>query len=210
MALARRTSKDGDVHIPDGYHPVPAGKLAAVVTYLESRERPELRPAVPDAPWTIRRVETPERDWYRALYRRVGGTQLWATRLRLEDGELSKILDDPRVEIEVLRDGDGRDVGLAELDFRVPGECELVYFGVAPELIGTGAARLLMNRALDAAWARPLARFWLHTCTLDHPKAVAFYERSGFRAYARAIEIFDDPRVRGDLPIELGAGVPLL
>jgi len=198
------------VVISDGYHPVPAGKLAAVVTYLEMRERPELRPEARDAPWRARRAEAPGRDWYRALYRRIGSTQLWATRLRLDDAGLSAILDDARVEVEVLGDGDGRDVGIAELDFRVAGECELVYFGVVPELVGTGAARLLMNRALAAVWSRPLARLWLHTCTLDHPKAVAFYERSGFRAYARAIEIFDDPRFRGDLPAEFGAGVPLL
>lgn len=197
------------VHIPDGYHPVPAGKLAAVVTYLEMRERPSLRPEVRGHAWSVRRVEAPTDAWYRDVYRRVGGTQLWATRLRLDDAELSSIVKDPDVEIYVLR-GDGADAGIAELDFREPGECELVYFGVVPELIGTGAARVLMNRAIERAWSRSIARFWLHTCTLDHPKAIAFYERSGFVAYMRAIEIFDDPRIRGDLAPELGGGVPIL
>ncbi len=197
------------MHIPDGYHPVPPGKLAAVVTYVEMRARPPLRPEAPGHAWTVRHEAAPSRTWYRDVYRRIGGTQLWATRLRLDDAELSAIVEDPNVEMYALHGADG-DVGLAELDFREPGECELVYFGVVPGLIGTGAARVLMNRAIERAWSRPISRFWLHTCTLDHPKALAFYERSGFRAYMRAIEIFDDPRIRGDLAPELGAGVPLL
>jgi hypothetical protein len=28
-------------------------------------------------------------------------------------------------------------------------------------------------------------RLWLHTCDLDHPGALGFYQRSGFRIYDR-------------------------
>ena len=37
-----------------------------------------------------------------------------------------------------------------------------------------------MNRALELAWSRPISRVWVHTCTFDHPSALAFYQRSGF------------------------------
>src|SRR5262249_58975307 len=63
--------------------------------------------------------------------------------------------------------------------FRNKNECELVLFGVTSKLIGTGAGRLLMNRALQRAWAQPLTRLWVHTCSLDHPRALAFYQRCG-------------------------------
>ncbi len=35
-----------------------------------------------------------------------------------------------------------------------------------------------MNRALEIAWARPIRRFWVHTCTLDHPGALPLYVRT--------------------------------
>ena len=153
--------------LPDGYSDVPAGKIAAVVTHLEMTERPALRPDPPGA-WTLRRVETPELDWFRDLYRRVGEEWLWFSRMRMSDAELAAIIQSPLVEVYALVH-DGRDEGLLELDFREAGQCELVFFGVTAKLIGSGAGRWLMNRALELAWSRPVARLWVHTCTFDHP-----------------------------------------
>jgi GNAT superfamily N-acetyltransferase len=105
---------------------------------------------------------------------------------------------------------DGRDEGLLELDFREAGQCELVYFGVTASLIGTGAARFLMNRALELAWSRDLSRVWVHSCTFDHPSAVAFYQRSGFRPFRRQVEIADDPRLDGTAPRTAARHVPII
>jgi hypothetical protein len=52
--------------LPDGYSDVPPGKIAAVVTHLEMTERPVL-PADPAGVWTLRRVETPDLDWFRRI-----------------------------------------------------------------------------------------------------------------------------------------------
>jgi GNAT superfamily N-acetyltransferase len=194
--------------LPDGYSDVPAGKIAAVVTHLEMTERPALRSDPPGA-WTLRRVETPGLDWYRDLHRRVGEEWLWFARLRMNDHELAAIIQSPLVEVHALVQ-DGRDEALLELDFREAGRCELVYFGVTAKLIGGGAARWLMNRALERAWSRPVTRFWVHTCTFDHPAAVAFYQRSGFRAFRRQIEIADDPRLDGTAPRGVARHVPII
>jgi GNAT superfamily N-acetyltransferase len=194
--------------LPDGYSDVPAGKIAAVVTHLEMTERPALRSDPPGA-WTLRRVETPGLDWYRDLHRRVGAEWLWFARLRMNDHELAAIIQSPLVEVHALVQ-DGRDEALLELDFREAGRCELVYFGVTAKLIGGGAARWLMNRALERAWSRPVTRFWVHTCTFDHPAAVAFYQRSGFRAFRRQIEIADDPRLDGTAPRGVARHVPII
>ena len=70
----------------------------------------------------------------------------------------------------------------------------VAFFGVTADLIGGGAGRWLMNRALELAWSRQVSRVWVHTCTLDHPSALAFYQRSGFRAFRQQVEIADDPR----------------
>ncbi len=196
--------------LPDGYLDIPTGKIAAIVTSLEMTAPPQVRAERTDAPWRLERFEHPALDWYRDLYRRVGQDWLWFSRLRLADAALAAILHDPAIEIHALVAETGRAEGLLELDYRVAGECELVFFGVTAPLIGTGAGRWLMNRALERAWARPIGRFWIHTCSFDHPDALAFYQRSGFVPFRRQIEIADDPRLSGLAPVTAAAHIPII
>jgi GNAT superfamily N-acetyltransferase len=194
--------------LPDGYSDVPAGKIAAVVTHLEMTARPAPRPD-PAGAWTLRRVEMPPHDWFRDLYRRVGEEWLWISRIRMSDAELAAIIRSPLMEIYALAH-EGCDEGLLELDFREPGQCEFVSFGVTEKFVGTGAGRWLMNRALEIAWSRPVDRVWLHTCTFDHPAALAFYQRSGFRPFRRQVEVVNDPRLDGTVPRGVARHVPLI
>jgi GNAT superfamily N-acetyltransferase len=194
--------------LPAGYSDVPAGKIAAVVTHLEMTARPAPR-SDPTGEWTLRRVEMPPLDWFRDLYRRVGEEWLWFSRIRMPDAELSAIIHSPLVEVYTL-EHEGRDEGLLELDFREAGQCELAFFGVTAKLIGSGAGRWLMNRALELAWSRPVGRVWVHTCTFDHPAALTFYQRSGFRAFRRQIEVADDPRLDGTVPRGVARHVPVI
>ena len=194
--------------LPNGYSDIPPGKIAAVVTHLEMRERPVLPPDPPGA-WTLRLVERPGLDWFRDLYRRVGAEWLWFSRLRLSDAELAAMLHAPDVEVHALTH-DGRDEGLLELDFRARSACELAFFGITSKLIGSGAGRFLMNRALARAWAPDVTRVWVHTCSLDHPNALAFYLRAGFRPFRRQVEISDDPRLDGTLPRNVARHVPIV
>jgi GNAT superfamily N-acetyltransferase len=196
------------VILPDGYSDIPNGKIAAVVTHLEMLERPALPSDLP-ADWTLRHVDSPGVDWFRDLYRRVGEEWLWFSHAYLSDAELAAIIRAPGVEIHALV-RDGRDEGLLELDFQRSGQCELVYFGVTAKLIGSGAARFLMNRALERAWSAPVSRIWVHTCTFDHPAALAFYQRAGFRPFRRQIEIADDPRLDGTVPRHVAGHVPII
>lgn len=195
--------------LSNGFHDVPPGKVAAVVTHLEMRAQPELRPAPGGAGLPIRRVEAPTPRWYRDLFLRVGGQDwLWFSRMGMGDAELSAILSDPKVHVYAV-EKDGQAEGLLELDFRVPGACELAYFGLTPALVGKGMGRALMNFAIESAWSAPITRFHVHTCTLDSPQALGFYIRSGFTPYRQQIEIADDPRLTGDLPLGAGPHVPL-
>jgi GNAT superfamily N-acetyltransferase len=195
--------------VPDGYSDVPAGKIAAIVTSLEMLAPASTRPEVPNPRWQLRRHERPALGWYRDLYRRVGEGWLWFSRLQLGDGALGAILDEPAVEIYALTIDD-RAEGLLELDYRGPGECELAFFGVTSALIGSGAGRWLMNRAVERAWSRPVRRLWVHTCSFDHPAALGFYIRSGFTPFRRQIEIADDPRLSGQAPLGAAAHIPII
>lgn len=196
------------MNLPDGYADVPDGKIAAVVTHLRMLQKP-MRRAEVQSSWHLRHVTTPDLNWFRDLYRRIGENWLWFVRLQMTDEQLAERLFMPGKEIHVLSDG-GCDEGLLEFQFRDPGDCEVVFFGVTSKLLGNGAGRWLMNRALDLAWSRPIDRVWLHTCTFDHPAALGFYLRSGFQPFRRQIEVVDDPRLSGMLPRHAAPHIPII
>lgn len=191
----------------NGYTDLPAGTIAAVVTYLEMRAAPPLAAVQRDG-WSLAPLSG-EPGRYRELFRRVGEPWLWFSRLAMSDTALLRILDDPHVQALALH-ANGRDIGLLELDFRRRGECELAFFGLVPEAIGQGWARVLMNEAVRRAFTVPIGRLWVHTCSLDHPRALGFYLRSGFKPYKRAVEIADDPRLKGYLPLAAAPQMPPL
>jgi GNAT superfamily N-acetyltransferase len=192
-----------------GYTLLPPGKIAASVTYLEQRERPAPRPDPAIDGLALTPLGGGEAERYLALFSAVGEPWLWFGRRILAREALVALLDDPQIEAFALS-RDGVDIGLLELDRRSEGEVELAYFGLVPDAVGGGAGRWLMNRALERAWASAPWRVFVHTCNFDHPQAVAFYMRSGFVPYARAIEIADDPRLTGDLPRDAAPQVPLI
>lgn len=194
--------------LTNGFHAVPPGKVAMIVTYLEMRGRPELRETELPSGVSFHKVEA-ETYWFRDIFRRVGSAEwLWYGRLKLSDADLSAILNDPLIEHYTLRK-DGVDEALLELDFRQTGACELSYFGLTPALIGSGSGRYLMNQAISLSWSRPIERFHVHTCTLDSPQALAFYRRSGFTPIRQDVEIDDDPRILGILPRDAGPNAPV-
>lgn len=187
---------------------VPGGKVAVVVTHLEMMSRAATRDLPLPKGITFRQVKS-DVAWYRDLFDRVGREWLWFGRRTLSDDALMQIIADKDVALYTLRRGD-RDEALLELDFRKPGECELAYFGLTPSLIGTGAGRVLMDRAISHAWARPITRFHVNTCTNDSQQALEFYIRSGFTPFKRQIEINDDPRLEGLLPQTAAPHLPVI
>ncbi len=194
--------------LPLGYSPVAPGRLAQVVTFLEMTEPP----AAPGEPrgrtLGLRRFDGGATEDYRRLFRAVGEDWLWSSRLEMTDDALRAILGDPRVEAYAVREGD-RDIGLLELDFRENAACELSFFGLAAGFVGRGFGRRLMDEAIRRAWAKPIRRFWVHTCTLDHPAALAFYCRAGFRPYGQAVEVSNDPRVSGHIRPDAAPHIPM-
>ncbi|WP_421700170.1 GNAT family N-acetyltransferase [Ancylobacter sp.] len=193
----------------NGYTPLPPGKVAAIVTMLEMTAPPPPLPERASEGLTLERVPCPDPVWYRDLFRRVGEDWMWFSRLRMSDAELAAIIQHPEVEVLLLRKH-GVEAGYIELDGREPGEIELAFVGLVPEMVGSGAGRFLINRALARAWARQPRRVHVHTCTNDKQGALAFYIKAGFRPYASAVEIVDDPRLSGLMAPGASPHVPVI
>jgi GNAT superfamily N-acetyltransferase len=195
--------------LPNGYYELPPGKLANVATSLEMRARP-VRTLTPfPADLALRRMDARNLEGYRALFRAVGADLMWFSRLVMPDAELAAILSDPAVESFALVRGP-ETLGMLELNFAKMPDCELAFYGLVPEAIGGGLGRSLMDESIRRAWAKPISRYWVHTCTFDSPLALPFYMRSGFVPYARMVEIHDDPRLIGKMDVEASAQIPVI
>jgi hypothetical protein len=124
-------------------------------------------------------VPSPTVPYYRALYNAVGKEFHWVTRRKMSDEALAAILGDSRNELHVLHVA-GTPAGFAELDRRQPGEIELVQFGLISAFIGQGLGKWFLQWTIDQVWSYEPKRFWLHTCSLDHPAALPNYTKAGF------------------------------
>jgi GNAT superfamily N-acetyltransferase len=200
--------------LANGYYDLPPGKMANVVTCLEMLAPPSRRLSDWPSHLTLQRFASDDLAGFREVFRKVGSDIMWFSRLNMADEKLNAILADPAVESYKLIEGN-EVIGLLELDFREEGQAELSFFGLAPQAIGKGAGRALMDEALRRAWAKPIKRppikrLWVHTCTFDHPAALGFYIRSGFAPYQRMIEIHDDPRLTGKLPRDASPDIPII
>jgi GNAT superfamily N-acetyltransferase len=198
--------------IPDGYTDLAPGKIASVVTYLEMLERPPLADVTSIGMRSrvqLRQVRNPNLDWYRTLYRRAGAQWFWFSRLEMTDEQLTAVLHCSTSDLFVA-EREGSEIGIAELDRSEPPSVEITSFALFPESIGKGLGRSFMTQLLDRAWSHSTGRVWLHTCNLDGPTALTFYMKCGFRPYKRAIEVADDPRIRGILPEDTAPQVPII
>jgi len=187
--------------------PRPDGKIESVITYLEMRAPPAEPPfPPPQEGLTIVQAVRPTASFYRYLYDTVGEPWLWGDRRKLAPDALRAVIHHPDVDIYVLY-VHGVPAGYAELDARQKPEIELAYFGLIPEFVGQKLGPYLLSFAIHTAFRRrPVSagspvggpsRFWVHTCTLDHPAALALYRRAGFVSYKEEAEVADDPRSLG-------------
>ena len=78
---------------------------------------------------------------------------------------------------------DDTPAGYFELEEQDVATVELVYFGLLPRFIDQGFGSAFLTVAIEQAWQLDAKRVWVHTCTLDHPSALANYLARGFRQF---------------------------
>ena len=162
-----------------------AETIETTVTYLEMTE-PRHRLVPPPANFKVMlvKLEKPTVHFYRYLYDTIGEGYYWVDRKRLTPDALAEVIHDPRNQLFVLY-LEGNPAGMAELDLRKPGTCNISYFGLMPEAVGKRLGYFFLYHTCVNAWLQPIERLTVNTCTLDHPRALPLYQRIGFTAYSR-------------------------
>jgi GNAT superfamily N-acetyltransferase len=69
--------------------------------------------------------------------------------------------------------------GYYELEAQPGKDVEIAYFGFLPSFVGAGLGGHLPRCAIERGSAMGARRVWVHTCTLDHPQALANYHARG-------------------------------
>ena len=179
--------------------------MPVTVTYLHMTDPAALAPpSSPRPAFELVRVTEPDADLNRDLYAIVGGDWRWTDRLPWTHEQWRAWLAVPGRETWLVR-VDDEVAGYAELaGVATEGsgvtEVEIEYFGLLPRFTGRGLGGHVLTDVLRRAWGLPgrwpvlppARRVWLHTCSLDSPRALGNYRARGLQVY-RTEEIRQEP-----------------
>jgi GNAT superfamily N-acetyltransferase len=180
-------------------------KLDVTTWYLQMLSPTELRRArCPDDAVSLVQAQVPSPELNRFLYTAVGGQWYWLDRLSWDFQRWRTYLERPELETWVLYVS-GTPAGYVELESQAEDNVEVAYFGLLPRFIGHGLGGYLLSAGVERAWQRGARRVWVHTCTLDGPRALANYQARGFVIYHQQTQTMELPEQSpGPWP---GAGV---
>jgi len=165
--------------------------MSVTVTYLEMLSASDLRPKYSEDP-AFRIAEALIKQWQvnKFLYSFIGGPWAWWEKASWSDEQWRVYAEDGRLRTW-LATFDGSPAGYFELRWDEAGAVEINYLGLAQAFLGRGLGGPLLTAALKAAWAAKPKRVWVHTCTLDHARALPNYLARGMKIYRT--ELQDNP-----------------
>jgi GNAT superfamily N-acetyltransferase len=160
----------------------PAGVVHYRVHHLAMEARPSWgHPQLPvgrEAALLV--AESPPAWYFLALHDAVGRDYAWDLPEGGDPRAIETWLADPAVTLATLLRG-GWPHGFYVLDARAGASVRLAQFGIVPEARGRGYGSYLVRTAVLAAWSLPATRrVEVSTTSLDHPRALALYQRHGF------------------------------
>jgi GNAT superfamily N-acetyltransferase len=160
----------------------PGDTIRYTVTHLEMSARPATPiPHVPiGSALALIAASSPPVDYFLYLYSAVGADYEWTDWLDATRQQQEAFVGDPKVELFTLM-VDGWPGGFFILDTRRADTCDLANFGLVPQAIGRGLSTWFLASAIHMGWDRAgVSRMTVSTNTLDHPRALALYQRMGF------------------------------
>ncbi len=161
--------------------------------YLELRDVDGLSRSGAEVPdLEIREAEIACPELGRFLYTVVGGAWHWTDRLSWPYAKWLAHLERPEVEVWIayLR---GVIAGYVELEHQPERSVEIACFGLLRQFTGMGIGGLLLSDTVERTFGSGAKRVWLHTCSLDSPRAMENYRARGFK-------LFDEETALKDVP----------
>ncbi|HLD66281.1 MAG TPA: GNAT family N-acetyltransferase [Pseudomonas sp.] len=163
------------------------GDEREITYYLDMQHPEQLRSKPLPADLNVVECRIKQFPLNRFLYQLVGGPWGWTDKLGWSDAQWCALVDSDRHRTWVAYH-QGAIAGYYELLRGDDGAVELLYFGLAEAFLGQGFGGPLLSHALQAAWAWPgTRRVWVHTCSLDHPSALANYRARGMQLYREEV-----------------------
>jgi GNAT superfamily N-acetyltransferase len=156
------------------------------------RSADALRRSTPRTHAEIVRVAIPSPELNRFFYTAIGGDWFWLDRLPWTYDDWHRYLNRPELQTWLVT-VDRVPAGYFELERQAGDDVEIVYFGILPQFTVAGLGGWALSRTVDCAWEMGAKRVWVHTCDLDHPRALANY-------LARGFQIFKTENKEEDLP----------
>ena len=162
--------------------------MIVTTTYLAMFAPDQLRPRYLEGEqFQVRWVNPPDWHFNYQMYCEVGEAFGWRDKRSWTDEQWRDRVRAPTL-LTFRALWGAETVGYFELRDDGQGGIEIEYFGLLPGHYGRGLGGALLTRALEEAWRLGPERVWVHTCTLDHPAALANYEARGLRIYRTETE----------------------
>lgn len=153
------------------------------MTYVEMTALSQLIPAAPVPGLTLEPVDRGA-SFIPGILARIGAPHGWKSASRTEGEWAAWFAGHPDRTFWLLS-FEGAPAGMVICDLHPGGEAEIVTFGLLPEFVGKGLGGFALTLGVQQAWALApsVSRVWLHTSTVDHPRALPNYHRHGFRTF---------------------------
>lgn len=140
----------------------------------------------------LQEAELPSPELSQFLFGAVGHPWRWFSRLNWTYQQWQDYLTAGNVRTWVLYQ-QGTPAGFVELRKLADHSVELKFFGLLPAFVGQGFGPLLAQAAVALAQQWQAQRVWVHTCSQDHPAALATYQRAGFVVVDQQCELEEYP-----------------
>lgn len=151
--------------------------------YLEQTSPDQLkRSRTPQTVPQLVHAEIPSPTLNQYFYTTVGADWKWKDRLPWTYEQWKAYVEKPQLQTWVLQ-VQGTPAGYLELDVQPDGNTEIAYFGLLKEFTGRGIGGWFLGESIARAWDTGARRVWVHTCSYDHPAALANYEARGMRVF---------------------------
>ena len=153
------------------------------VNYLEIFSKENVNPkSVVRNDLKISKVKEPDPEFARWFYRSVGKEWYWVDQYYWSLDEWEEWLLGSCISMWTMELSNNL-AGFYMLSHQGDANVEVAYFGLLPSYVGKGFGSHLLTNALNKGFSMGASRVWLHTCSLDHPYALANYKARWMKVY---------------------------